>query len=180
MPITIGHRPARIVSTNPAEMLLECHDRIRQAMRGARGLAEVAAADPAVAPTAAAVHRYFQVALPLHSQDEDNSLAPRLFSAGIPDDLADAVRAMHAQHTEIDAVLERLLPLWGRLAVEPDALDAVRGDLAADTARLDALWDVHLALEEGFIFPRVGAELDEQARAEIAEEMRARRSPQGR
>ena len=177
MPITIGRRPAPPGPKNPADMLTECHDRIRQAMRGARGLTKVAADDPAVAPTAAAVHRYFAIALPLHSQDEDLSLAPRLFAAGMPEELADAVRAMTAQHAAIDALLERLLPIWDRLQHAPADLDAVRDALAADTAQLDAVWDVHLTMEEAFIFPRASAALDATAQAEIAEEMRGRRQP---
>jgi hemerythrin-like domain-containing protein len=175
MPIALGRPSERTVSSNPAELLIECHDRIRQAMRGARGLAAAAEGDPVIAPTAEAVHRYFSVALPLHSSDEDESLAPRLFTAGVPDELADAVQAMTVQHGEIDAVLARLLPLWARLAAEPGALEAVRGDLAADTSRLDALWDLHLTLEETRVFPHVATDLDEASRAAIVQEMRARR-----
>ncbi len=177
MPITIGRPSPRNASSNPTELLLECHDRIRQAMRGARGLAAVAAGDPAIAPTAAAVHRYFSIALPLHSQDEDLSMAPRLFAAGVPDDLAEAVQTMTAQHADIDAVLARLLPMWGRLQHAPAELEAMRTALASDTARLDALWDTHLEMEEQYIFPRASEALDEPARAAIVEEMRARRQP---
>lgn len=180
MPLAIGRPSARNTSSDPTELLAECHDRIRQAMRGARGLAAVAAGDPAIAPTAAAVHRYFSVALPLHSQDEDASLAPRLFAAGIPADLEDAVTTMTAQHADIDMLLERLLPLWDRLQKEPGALDEVRQTLANHTARLDALWDIHLAVEEHYIFPRAALVLNEEARAAIVEEMRARRLPPSR
>lgn len=158
-------------------MLIECHGRIRDAMRGARGLAAVAATDPAVAPTAAAVHRYFSIALPLHSEDEDLSLAPRLFATRVPPDLEDAVRMMTAQHAAIDVLLARLLPLWDRLTHAPADLDEVRSALAADTARLDELWDVHLSMEEQYIFPRASAMLSADAQAEIAGEMRARRQP---
>ena len=119
---------------------------------------------------------YFHVALPLHSLDENASLAPRLFAAGAPGDLAEALRDMSAQHVEINGAIQRLLPLWSRLAVEPGALDSIRHELAAETARLDALWDIHLALEESFVFPHIARDLDEAARAEIVKEMRERRS----
>ncbi len=180
MPITIGHRPSPIPVSNPTDMLLECHDRIRQAMRGAHGLVNAAAADPAVAPTAAAVHRYFAVALPLHSDDEDVSLAPRLFNAGIPDDLAGMLQMMTAQHSAIDSTLERLLPLWDRLQHAPEDLDRLRPELSEATLQLAALWEMHLSMEEQHIFPGASAHLDEPARAAIVEEMRARRSAPNR
>lgn len=147
-------------------------------MRGARGLAAVPAGDPAIAPTAAAVHRYFSVALPLHSADEDESMAPRLVAADVPEELAEAIRVMSAQHADIDALLGRLLPLWDRLQQAPASLDEIRQPLASYTARLDALWDMHLTLEEEYIFPRAALALDQAAREAIVGEMRARRLPQ--
>ena len=175
MPIALGRISQRSSSSEPAELLLECHDRIRQHMRGAVALSTVSADDPAVAATAEAVHRYFSVALPLHSEDEDESVGPRLRATPLTADAASAVAAMTAQHADIDAALARLLPMWARLASEPASLAGMREALARDTAQFDALWAVHLDLEEHIVFPLVTARLDEATRADIVREMRARR-----
>lgn len=144
-------------------------------MRGAQALAAVAAGDPAVAPTAAAVHRYFDVALPLHSQDEDESVGPRLMDVLMCPGLEQSVKEMTRQHRDIEAVLARLLPLWKRLAETPEALDDVRSALARDTARLDALWVEHFDLEEDVVFPLIAERLDTDTRTRIVDEMRGRR-----
>lgn len=177
VPIPIGGLSSRAASSEPSEMLRECHDRIRQHMRGAIALGTVAAGDPAIAPTAAALHRYFSVALPLHSQDEDESVGPRLAATGLPRVIARAVADMTAQHADIDAVLARLVPAWLRLSRDPSALDQCREALVRDTLQLDALWAVHLDLEERVIFPLIPVRLDAGTRAAIAVEMRQRRVP---
>ncbi len=177
MAIPLGRLSDRSQSDEPAELLLECHDRIRQHMRGAEALAGAAADDPAVSSTAAGVRRYFDVALPLHSRDEDESVAPRLVDAVLCPGLEQSVAAMTRQHADIEAVLERLLPVWQRLVDEPAAIDEVRQPLVRDTERLAALWAEHLDLEEHAVFPLIAERLDPSARAAIVAEMRARRRP---
>ena len=176
MPISLGGPSARATSSDPTDLLLECHDRIRHAMRQAFALADAAADAAGVAATAAAVHRYFSVALPLHAADEDVSVGPRLSAAGLSEPLASAVVVMTAQHQAIDGVLERLLPLWRRIAEEPRFLDECRDALRRDTTALDALWDEHLDLEERVVFPLISTSLPRDVLADIAGEMRARRT----
>ncbi len=149
-------------------------------MRGAAALAAAPADDPAVAATAQAVHRYFAVALPLHARDEDESVGPRLAVTGLPPAYDRAVRDMTAQHTDIDAVLARLLPAWQRLAAEPSALADMRAALAGDTLALDKLWAIHLDMEERVVFPLIAERLDTNTRAEIVGEMRQRRAVRDR
>ena len=60
-------------------LLLECHERIRSFLALARRIAEVGPSEPGSVPEAAArVRRYFTEALPLHAQDEEASILPRL------------------------------------------------------------------------------------------------------
>jgi len=72
------HDPA---TGGPADLLLACHVCIR-AFTALAG--RLASADPApdaeVAAAAQRVHRYHFVALPLHQEDEERSIAPRLFT----------------------------------------------------------------------------------------------------
>jgi hemerythrin-like domain-containing protein len=175
MAIPLGRVSERSQSTEPADLLIECHDRIRQHMRGAQALAAAASGDPAIAPTAAAVHRYFHVALPLHSADEDVSVAPRLMDVLMCPGLEKSVADMTKQHVQIEATVERLLPLWQRLSSEPGAIEEIRATLAVDTERLDALWAEHLDLEEHVVFPLIAERLDQDVRAQIVGEMRGRR-----
>ncbi len=175
MGIPLGQLSPRATSSDPTDLLLECHERIRMAMRQAEAIVAAADGDPGIAPTAASVHRYFSVALPLHAADEDESLAPRLWETGLPERLLDVVAAITPQHVAIDAVLARLLPAWERLAKEPQALADLRTSLQRDTAQLDALWVEHLDLEERVVFPLIGDRLAPAVRADIVREMRDRR-----
>lgn len=175
MPIPLGRIPARATSSDPAELLTECHERIRQHMRGATALASATDGDMAIAATAQAVHRYFTVALPLHAQDEDESVGPRLAATDLDGDTRRAVANMTAQHEDIDAVLARLVPAWAQLSERPSALGSIRETLASDTAALADLWRIHLDLEERIVFPLIGRQLDAAAREAIVAEMRSRR-----
>ena len=59
------------------DLLLECHARIRHFLALARRLGEARGESPtALSDTAAQVHRYFTLALPLHAQDEEEVILP--------------------------------------------------------------------------------------------------------
>ncbi|MCC6558272.1 MAG: hemerythrin domain-containing protein, partial [Polyangiaceae bacterium] len=66
-------------------------------------------------------------------------------------------------------------PRWAELGQEPTALPRLAAGLQADTARLAALLDAHLAGEEAIVFPAVREHLSADAPA-IRAEMRARRA----
>jgi hemerythrin-like domain-containing protein len=153
--------------------LLECHERIRRF----GGYAQKLGGGEAFAPeeireAAAAVARYFSVALPLHSADEDESIAPRL--AGAPPDVAAAIDNMTAQHGQIHDVIDELMPLWQRLAEAPELRDSMRDQLAAGAERLQALTASHLDLEERMVLPAID-QLPAETLELIAGEMAARR-----
>jgi hemerythrin-like domain-containing protein len=178
MPIPIGGLSPRATSSDPAQLLLECHDRIRQHMRGALALCKAPAADEAaIAATARGLIRDITIALTLHAQDEDESVGPRLAATALSPSFDRAVADMTLQHADIDRVLERLLPAWETLAGHPDQLETIRESLTVDTVKLVALWDVHLDLEECVVFPLIGERLDEATRDTIVAEMRRRRVP---
>jgi hypothetical protein len=152
--------------------LLSCHERIRQFSVMAERLASGRHPPGEVADAAARVERYFRVALPLHVEDEERSLRPRLLALSDPR-LAEALDAMTAEHAAIDALLASLVPRWAELSREPDRL-AVFGDLARDSAELRRVFDAHLAAEERLVFPVVADRLAAEALG-IRDEIRARR-----
>ena len=126
------------------------------------------AAEAEVAEAAGRVHRYFAVSLPLHLQDEEQSIKPRLAAD-------EALELMSRQHREHDRLLEKLLRHWQALASDPRReRAALRDELTA----LAADFEEHLRLEERTVFPAI-ARLPPDAQAEIIREMEARRSSRG-
>lgn len=163
--LQIGKKPRAVDPEDPQGLLLDCHTRIRNFSALSVRLASAEAApDAEIADAAARVHRYYTVALPLHQQDEEQSMAPRLPAS-------EAISTMRAQHVTIDRAMEPLLVQWERVSREPGRRSELR---LADAQALDALWVQHLALEESQIFPQL-ATLPRDLRSAITQEMRARR-----
>jgi hemerythrin-like domain-containing protein len=155
--------------------MLGCHERIRRFTAMAGQLAAAPAAE--VAEAAAAVLRYFSVALPLHAEDEDLSLAPRLLATAVPAELRAALEAMTREHEPIEATLRDLAPLWSDLAAGDPRPASLGAALDAGAARLDELFTPHLEKEERIIFPAARARLSPADLAAIRDELRARRAP---
>lgn len=154
-------------------LLLGCHQRIRHFTQVAFRLAQNPNAPaPDRADAARSVLRYFQIALPLHEADENESIYPRLRDKLRAGDLSEANEAMVRQHTEIDEVIARLIPLWQRTEKGEQSLDS---QLLALTDRLQQLWDSHLSLEEEQVIPALRDHLTEQDLSAIRAEMSARR-----
>ena len=156
-----------------ASMLLGCHQRIRHFTELALRLVGNSAAPPDERATAVqSVLRYYTEALPLHEADENDSLHPRLRRALPEGALAEANEAMVQQHTEIDALIARLVPAWRELERDPQHPQA---DLLQQTERLQQLWASHLQLEEEQVIPAMQRYLRPDELREIEAEMRARR-----
>jgi iron-sulfur cluster repair protein YtfE (RIC family) len=155
-------------------LLLECHERIRSFLALARRVAEAGAAELDAVPEAAArVHRYFTEALPLHAQDEEESILPRL--RGL-DPLVDAELAvMKREHGEHERPLAVLTAACAELAREPARLPALAPEVARATAELERHFTEHLHREETVIFPAIRRLLSPTQDAAIMRELRARR-----
>jgi iron-sulfur cluster repair protein YtfE (RIC family) len=156
------------------DLLLECHDRIRSFLALARRVAEAGPADRAEVPEAAArVRRYFTQALPLHAQDEEESILPRLRGR---DPVVDAaLHLMAREHAEHERPLGALVVACERLVREPGRHAELAPAIAAATAELERHFAGHLRREEEIIFPAMRRLLDPRADAEIGREIRARR-----
>ncbi len=155
------------------DLLLECHQRIRDFVRLAEAVGRRDdAADAEVIDACLRCERYFTEALPLHVRDEEDSLLPRL--RGHEPRIDEALVAMHRQHDEHEALLCSLL---GALrAVRESPLDRPRRVRLASAAEALALeFEAHLRLEENEIFPLVRGRLSAREQAEILNELRARR-----
>lgn len=168
----LGKKPP--VSGDAVDLLLECHVRIRSFLEMAQRIAiERAAAPGEISAAAARVHRYFTQALPLHAQDEEESILPRLLGrdAAVDRELEIMVR----EHGEHEAPLAALVSACGEVARDPDRHQALAASLGRAADDLAAHFADHLAREEAVVFPAMRRLLDPGDDAEIVAEIRRRR-----
>ena len=156
------------------DLLLECHRRIRDFLGLAGRLAE-AAVEPAeaVADAASRVHRYVTLALPLHAQDEERSIAPRL--QGREPALDAELEVMVREHREHEPPLLVLVEACERLARDPGRRAGLAEVVRHATGNLARHFAAHLAREEEVVFPAVRRLLDATADAAVVQEIRLRR-----
>jgi iron-sulfur cluster repair protein YtfE (RIC family) len=173
---SIGRTGLRTVGPGPVDLLRECHHRIRTVLAVAARLARATDA-PRAAVTEAANRalRYFVLAMPLHEEDEERSVTPRLLQAGADVELAAALTQMAGEHRATHELLSSLEDMWERIARQPSLLPTVARRMGEQTASLQRLLDGHLAMEERIVFPAVGL-LPADAQGEIRGEMVARRT----
>lgn len=157
------------------DLLLGCHARVRTFLALAVAIGDRAdAPDADVADAAARVRRYFSEALPLHVDDEEQSVLPRLHGRSVEVDAAlDRMCEEHDLHAE---PLRRLLGLCSSLAASPDDATA-RAAVGATAQQLVALLEPHLAAEESVLFPAIRTHLTAEERRAVVGELRARRQP---
>lgn len=160
---------------NAIDLLIECHGRIRHFTSVAKRLAEAKdVAEEEIREAATRLIRYFTISLPLHSEDEEASLLPRLIAVA-PSEVGDALETMRAEHGPIHALLDELVVDWKKLAEAPGRLETLAGGLKRRADALGLAFDEHLVPEEALIFPAARQWLRPEAIAEIHKEMRARR-----
>lgn len=168
--------PREAASIDPIDWLQDCHARIRQFTELGLRLAEAEGVrDEEVRDAAERLVRYFSVALPLHSEDEERTLAPRLLAKALPPEIEKAVHDMKSEHGPIHALLDELVPHWRALIDEPARLPELSSTLRLGADRLHELFAPHLAKEEATVFSFARKQLEAAELAEIALEMRARR-----
>jgi iron-sulfur cluster repair protein YtfE (RIC family) len=161
------------------DLLLACHTRIRGFLAlAARLTAARDEPDASITDAAARLARYFSEALPLHAQDEDASITPRLLDKGAGAEIRDALATGTSEHGVLDAQLASLTPIWTVIARDPSTLGAARGELEGSLVPVADLFQIHLAREEQIVFPAV-TRLPAAIRAAILREMRARRGQPG-
>lgn len=160
----------------PFDMLEACHERVQRSLALLRRLREHIGQhghDAASRSAVADVLRYFDIAGPLHHEDEERHVFPPLQAhpdaavrAAVAELQADHVR-MHAQWTRLRQVLLR----W---QADPGA----PLPQAEDDALIDAFiagYERHIPLEEAVVYPAARPGFDAEALARIGGEMSARR-----
>jgi hemerythrin-like domain-containing protein len=154
---------------HPFELLTACHQRIERSLALLALLCEHLAsqgADTMARDAARDVLRYFDIAAPLHHQDEERHVFPALAQDAHLAPLCDSLRG---QHREMEAQWQVLRSLLQTL--DPKTLPALQAAAEAFT-RLQL---AHLQTENTLVLPSARSRLDTQAQAAMGQEMAARR-----
>ena len=160
----------------PFDMLSGCHQRIRMFCDLAQRLPAQPAPAEEVAEAASRLCLYFGTALPLHEQDEEDTLHRAMQAAGAPG--MDALFArLRKEHRTIEEVLQELLPRWESLKESPELLAAEKEKLGQDAEALAAAFAPHLDMEENELYPLARRVLSADVLADMLRAMRARREP---
>jgi hemerythrin-like domain-containing protein len=181
MPVQIGTKPQHGFD-QPLGLLSDCHRRIENFLgamirvleRSREGRNPLA---PDEREALEAALRYFDVAAPRHTQDEEESLFPRMRASDDPDACSAIARVqvLEADHRRADAqhaAVKDLCRRWldvGPLP-EPD-----RQRLASLLGDLRQMYAGHIALEDTELFPLAARVLDRRQLDEIGREMARRR-----
>ncbi|MBX9871809.1 MAG: hemerythrin domain-containing protein [Burkholderiaceae bacterium] len=160
----------------PYEMLTACHERIQRTLDLLdRLITHVAQTghDAQSRSAAADVLRYFDLAAPLHHQDEELHVFPPLL-AGEDAALQAVVRRLRAEHREMETLWAALRPTLLRWC-EAGASDTPDAALRARAERFVQLYAGHIPVEETLVFPVAQAGMDAVQQDAMGQEMQARR-----
>lgn len=171
--IQIGHSP-ETVSDEPLDHLIACHDRILNRLDTLARVGDALETEtPAALQALRNALRFFDVSGRLHTEDEEESVFPRLRPRLNPDQAA-YVDSLESQHREKEAVYSELKTLAADL--ESGGVTAARADrFRALVARLGELYRSHIASENEILVELGRANLSPEELTAIREEMRARR-----
>jgi hemerythrin-like domain-containing protein len=159
------------------EMLVACHERVQRSLDLLDRLQQhvrASGCDAQARSAARDVLRYFDLAAPLHHQDEELHVFPALLSG--PDvalrQLAGALIADHRRMETAWAAAREVL-----VAIAQDAAGTLRISAAQTTALSDfaALYDLHIEREEALAYPAALARLSATDLQRMSQDMMARR-----
>lgn len=179
MSLQIGEQPLPTFQ-DPLALLSDCHRRIERFLRDLITVVEQARGgrlSPVQRDALETALRYFREAAPRHTQDEEESLFPRMRSAATPgcrkalDQLA-RLESDHQTAVEGHVMVEQLGRQWlnaGQLSTSETGL------LANILNRLRATYDRHIAIEDQEVFPVAGRVLTSSEIEAIGREMARRR-----
>jgi hemerythrin-like domain-containing protein len=169
---SMGKRHAKPVDA--IDLLLECHTRIRTFTAVALRLGQDASLDDAaILDGARSVARYFTLALPLHEQDEEASILPRL--KGRSPQLDESLGRMTRDHKVHKPHVQGVILACEGLLATPARAPSLRASLAEHARALLTHWSSHLVEEEIVLFSAVRSALSAGEQAAILLEIRRRR-----
>ncbi|MDY7228841.1 hemerythrin domain-containing protein [Hyalangium rubrum] len=169
--------PAKSQNTpDPLQLLLESHQQMRKFAALAAQLGKARGKQPAeLSEAASQIIRYFTLGMPMHAEDEDYSLAPRLFDVTLPPEVIKGLWEMARQHEDLERAVDELLPAWVAVRDTPERHRELAAYLTLGGRQLMSQVEEHLSMEEQRLFPLIRERLDEETLAVIAMEILDRR-----
>lgn len=177
MPVQIGAKAHNF--SDPTGLLSDCHRRIEMFLGSLQRVAELIdsplTAEARVALEAAL--RYFREAAPKHTQDEEESLFPRLRqiqSNEIQSALTE-LDALEGDHRRAES-LHAEADLLGMRCLEESCLPRLEADRFRDAvSELATIYSGHIRTEDNIVFPAAQRALSSSEKSAIANEMASRR-----
>ncbi|NDP62121.1 hemerythrin domain-containing protein [Polaromonas sp.] len=173
-----GHSAPAAGFEAPFEMLATCHDRVERMLALQKKLQQHLldkGCDEPARQAARDVMRYFDIAAPLHHQDEELHVFPPLL-AGPDAALHALVLRLMQDHRQMDAGWARARRSLQAVADMPDSGSvALPPDQTAALDQFAALYRQHLDDENNIAYPAAQAVLPPQAVAAMSEDMMQRR-----
>ena len=170
-----GFGAAAVGFDTPFEMLEACHERVQRSLdllQRLTGYLHTHACDDSARQAARDVQRYFDIAAPLHHEDEELHVFPLLLERGTAE-VAAIVRQLQGDHVRMEAHWQAARVLLQALA---------QGELERWSAQDEAVlaqfaqgYDAHIRSEEDVVYPAARALLEPQALQAMGQEMRQRR-----
>ncbi len=160
----------------PFEMLVACHERVNRTLDLLQRLIDHIDAqghDASSRSAAADVLRYFDIAAPLHHEDEELHVFPVLATSTDPRMQA-TIRTLQRDHermADLWARLRTVLQIWRDDATPPTIDTATRRRIGEFTG----MYAAHIAAEEGLVYPMARGRFDAAGLARIGVEMQERR-----
>lgn len=163
----------------PFEMLAACHERVLRSLALLQKLQDYLHGHPcddSARQAARDVLRYFDIAAPLHHEDEELHVFPPLIERGTADVQA-AVRCLQQDHEAMSANWHAARALLQALA--EGAQDSFSAEDGAVLARFVSLYAEHIRVEEEVVYPAARALLSPELVQAMGAEMRRRRGAAG-
>lgn len=162
---------------SPFEMLTSCHERVQRSLRLLLRLGDHLRTHPCDEPARQAardVLRYFDQAAPLHHEDEERHVFPRVLGGGDAA-LAATVRQLQADHARMEAGWQAVRGELERIAGDRDGSTRPGADSLAVWQGFADLYGEHITLEETQVYPAAQALTPPEALAAMGADMAARR-----
>lgn len=163
----------------PFDMLEACHERVLRSLALLQKLQDYLhdhPCDDSARQAARDVLRYFDMAAPLHHEDEELHVFPPLLERGGADTVA-AVRQLQQDHEAMSANWQAARALLQALA--EGSQESFSAPDEAVLARFAGVYAEHIRLEEDLVYPAARALLAPEAVQAMGAEMRRRRGAAG-
>lgn len=163
----------------PFDMLEACHERVLRSLALLQKLQDYLhdhPCDDSARQAARDVLRYFDMAAPLHHEDEELHVFPPLLERGGADTVA-AVRQLQQDHEAMSANWQAARALLQALA--EGTKESFSAPDVAVLARFAGVYAEHIRLEEDLVYPAARALLAPEAVQAMGAEMRRRRGAAG-